>query len=46
MGFLGFSIHVPYILYFAVFISAKGRRGPDHMVIGFTTTCVTSAYHH
>jgi hypothetical protein len=23
-----------------------GRRGRDHMVVGFTTTCVLSAYHH
>jgi len=24
----------------------RGRRGRDHMVIGFTTTYVISAYHH
>jgi hypothetical protein len=23
-----------------------GRRGRDHMVVGFTTTCAISAYHH
>jgi len=23
-----------------------GRRGRDHMVVGFTTTGVISAYHH
>jgi len=23
-----------------------GRRGHDRMVVGFTTTCVISAYHH
>jgi hypothetical protein len=23
-----------------------GRRGRYHMVVGFTTTCVISAYHH
>jgi hypothetical protein len=23
-----------------------GRRGGDHMVVGFTTTCAISAYHH
>ena len=23
-----------------------GRRGCDHMIVGFTTTCVISAYHH
>ena len=22
------------------------RRGHDHMVVGFTTTCAISAYHH
>ena len=24
----------------------RGRRGRDRMVIGLTTTCVNSAYHH
>ena len=24
----------------------RGHRGPDHMVVGFTTTCAISAYHH
>jgi hypothetical protein len=23
-----------------------GRRGRNRMVVGFTTTCVSSAYHH
>ena len=23
-----------------------GRRGRDRMVVGFTTTCAVSAYHH
>ena len=23
-----------------------GRRGHDHMVVGFTTTCAISAYHY
>jgi hypothetical protein len=23
-----------------------GRRVRDHMVVGFTTTCAISAYHH
>jgi hypothetical protein len=23
-----------------------GRRGCDHMVVGFTTTCAISAYRH
>jgi hypothetical protein len=25
---------------------SRGRRGCDHMVIGFPTTCAISAYHH
>ena len=24
----------------------RGRRARDRMVVGFTTTCVISAYHH
>jgi len=24
----------------------RGRRGCDHMVVGFTTTCAISVYHH
>ena len=24
----------------------RGRRGRDLMVVGFTTTCAISAYHH
>jgi hypothetical protein len=24
----------------------RGRRGHDHMVVGFTTTCAIRAYHH
>ena len=24
----------------------RGRRGCDNMVVGFTTTCAISAYHH
>jgi len=26
--------------------SDRGRRGRDHMVVGFTTTYAISAYHH
>jgi len=25
---------------------ARNRRGRDRMVVGFTTTCVISSYHH
>ena len=24
----------------------RGRRGRYHMIVGFTTTCAISAYHH
>jgi len=24
----------------------RGRPGRDHILVGFTTTCATSAYHH
>ena len=24
----------------------RGRRGGDRIVVGFTTTCAISAYHH
>jgi hypothetical protein len=27
-------------------IFLRGRRGRDRMVVGFTTTCTISAYHH
>ena len=26
--------------------SKGGSRDSDHMVVGFTTTCAISAYHH
>jgi len=26
--------------------NARGRRGRDRMVVGFTTTYATNAYHH
>ena len=29
-----------------MFNSWRGRRGRDNMVVGFTTTCAISAYHH
>jgi hypothetical protein len=25
---------------------SRGRHGRDHIVVGFTTTCAISAYHH
>jgi hypothetical protein len=30
----------------AILCFIGGRSGPDHMVVGFTTTCTISAYHH
>ena len=27
-------------------ICVRGRRGRDRIVVGFTTTCAISAYHH
>jgi len=39
--------HLHYIL-FSVFSTGGvfGRRGRDHTLVGFTTTCAISAYHH
>jgi hypothetical protein len=35
-----------YIITNENIIQKRGRRGGDRMVVGFTTTCVISAYHH
>ena len=35
-----------YILYIYIIWTHKGRRGRDHMVVGFTTTYANSVYHH
>ena len=29
-----------------IYYGTRGRRGRDRMVVGFTTTCTISAYHH
>ena len=29
-----------------VLLHSRGRRGRDRIVVGFTTSCVISAYHH
>jgi hypothetical protein len=29
-----------------IYFTLRGRRGSDHMVVGFTTTYAISAYHH
>ena len=39
--FLSASIHYIYIVY-----GIGGHHGCDRMVVGFTTTCAISAYHH
>ena len=30
----------------STYTNSRGRRGRDHLVIGFTTTYAISAYHH
>jgi hypothetical protein len=51
MGFsliLCWIISITYsqrLLIYLAFQSFKGRRGRDRMVVGYTTTCVISAYH-
>ena len=37
---------VSYLFLFLISDSLEGLRGRDHMVIGFLTTNVISAYHH
>ena len=34
-----------YSVFFITYYS-RGRRGHDRMVVGFTTTCAISTYHH
>ena len=33
------------VVYYNLFM-IRSHRGCDRMVVGFTTTCATSAYHH
>jgi hypothetical protein len=38
-----------YQMYYQIYLLLKiprGHRGRDRLVVGFTTTCVISAYHH
>jgi hypothetical protein len=37
-------IDIWYVIQLSVKIS--GRRGRNHMVVGLTTTCASSVYHH
>jgi hypothetical protein len=32
--------------YYFYLNGVRGRRGCDRMIVGFTTTCAISAYHH
>ena len=40
------TINVQHYHSFTLSIVSVGRHGHDHMVVGFTTTYVISAYHH
>ena len=41
---------IRYLHFYLITIKKKitigGRRSHDRLVVGFTTTCVISAYHH
>ena len=42
-------IYLPFFIYLKYFVRSSmisGRRGRDCKVVGFTTTCAISAYHH
>ena len=45
--FLIFEVYV-YLFSYSIFFpdTFGGRCGRDHMVVGFTTNCAVSAYHH
>ena len=49
---LGFSfLCCCVVLFVFVFVlclvpNVRGRRGRDHVIVGFTTTYVINAYHH
>ena len=41
------NIHIQRgIIIYVIYYKLRDRRGRDRMVVGFTTTCETSAYHH
>ena len=35
-----------FVISFLYYMYTGGHRGHDHMVVGFTTICAISAYHH
>jgi hypothetical protein len=39
-------VFIIYVNIFEIYITCRGPRGCDHMVVGFTTTFAISAYHH
>ena len=41
-----FILFVSLIFWLWVYLMKRGRRGRDHMVVGFTTTYAISAYNH
>ena len=43
---LTYSISIISIKGTNVLLNVRCRRVRDHMVVGFTTTCAISAYHH
>ena len=41
-----YHVHFCLVKFDVCMENVSGRHGRDHMVVGFTTTCVISAYHH
>jgi hypothetical protein len=44
--YIHLKLYIPVYPYVIKQKLYRGRRGHDHMEVGFTTTCVISAYHH
>jgi len=45
-GSLNVTLLMFYYKIFQSVLHPSDRRGRDRMVVGFTTTCAISAYHH
>jgi hypothetical protein len=41
-----FGLSIPVLSLVNQLLLSGGRRGHDHMVVGFTITCIISAYSH
>jgi len=39
-------LYCEFIIIYCVPIFVRGRCGRDRMVVGYTTTCAISVYHH